>query len=333
MASTQILDPDGDLIFTLPGVPPKDAEPAEDPEPARKRSKSNRPIKTSQKAPDVRMQVSAKHMNGKVEIPLPDDDPATFTILLDIIHGRGRRVPRVIDLETFTILAVAIDKYQLHDVTEVCFDVWLSNTDEWGDDMGLDPELDACELYRPLTISWIFQQPTMFRSITSVIICGDKWLDLSAETKVPGTSQILPIPSVVLEGIRTQREQFIADLYAGLDSQIRKYTSLTNFGMKTPSICKASNDCKKNRECDALVLGSLMQSISKNISVWPDPGPPYDDSFCNLSHQIQSLEIFSRCDGVSECCREKNECKRIVYINRFYLEGLYLSDFPIGRGS
>ncbi|KAH7350765.1 hypothetical protein BKA65DRAFT_498940 [Rhexocercosporidium sp. MPI-PUGE-AT-0058] len=52
--------------------------------------------------------------NGEAEIPLPNDDPTTFTVLLDVIHGRGRRVPRDLDLKTLALVQVAVDKYQLH---------------------------------------------------------------------------------------------------------------------------------------------------------------------------------------------------------------------------
>lgn len=49
--------------------------------------------------------------NGKAEIPLPDDDSEPFVILLDIIHGRPRKVPRVVNLHLLSGLAVLIDKY------------------------------------------------------------------------------------------------------------------------------------------------------------------------------------------------------------------------------
>ena len=56
---------------------------------------------------------------GMVEVPLPDDDPTAFTILLDIIHGRGSRVPRKLNLTLLTDIAVLVDKYRLHEVVSI----------------------------------------------------------------------------------------------------------------------------------------------------------------------------------------------------------------------
>ena len=36
---------------------------------------------------------------GKVEVPLPEDDSTAFEVVLNIIHGRNKLVPRVLSLE------------------------------------------------------------------------------------------------------------------------------------------------------------------------------------------------------------------------------------------
>jgi hypothetical protein len=52
---------------------------------------------------------------GTAEVPLPDDKPAAFQILLDIIHHRFRLVPKEIDFDTATEIAILVDKYQVHE--------------------------------------------------------------------------------------------------------------------------------------------------------------------------------------------------------------------------
>jgi len=52
---------------------------------------------------------------GTAEVPLPDDDPTAFQILLDIIHHRYRRVPKKLDLDTVAEIAILVDKYQVHE--------------------------------------------------------------------------------------------------------------------------------------------------------------------------------------------------------------------------
>ncbi len=59
---------------------------------------------------------------GYIELPLPDDDPAPLLILLHLIHGRIRKVPRTVDLGMLTNLAILVDKYELLETTEMIKD-------------------------------------------------------------------------------------------------------------------------------------------------------------------------------------------------------------------
>lgn len=62
---------------------------------------------------------------GSVQVPLPEDDPATLLILLGIIHGRTRKVPRLMDLKTLTRLAILVDYYNLHETVKMFLDMWI----------------------------------------------------------------------------------------------------------------------------------------------------------------------------------------------------------------
>lgn len=75
-------------------------------------------------------EVDALRNHGKVDIQLPEDDPVVFTIILDIIHGRGKRVPRVVPLPLLSRIAAAVDKYQLQEPGAVFADTWLSEAVE-----------------------------------------------------------------------------------------------------------------------------------------------------------------------------------------------------------
>lgn len=77
-----------------------------------------------------------------------------------------------------------------------------------------------------------------------------------------------------------------------------KYTSSRESGLDIPTICC---DYEGNRICDALVLGSLMQGLAKEFTVWPDPGPPYQNiSIQHLTQEVDALEIFTMCTGNSD---------------------------------
>lgn len=66
-------------------------------------------------------------LTGSVEIPMPDDDPDAFLILLNILHGRIRKVPLAVDLETLTQIATLVDKYDIMEPVELFANFWFDN--------------------------------------------------------------------------------------------------------------------------------------------------------------------------------------------------------------
>lgn len=122
---------------------------------------------------------------GSVEIPLPDDDPDALIILLNIIHGRTRQVPRVVDIKTMTTFSVLVDKYQCREVVEVFTDMWITLLKCQNEDFSRD-------IFPWLSISWVFGKADIFSMATKyaqVHSTLDYW-------EYEATS--LPIPSSVI---------------------------------------------------------------------------------------------------------------------------------------
>lgn len=129
---------------------------------------------------------------GKVKIPLPDDDPVVFTIILDIIHGRGRRVPRVVPLKLLALLSNAVDKYRLLESVAIFSDVWINEALE---EMTVEePE----ELLLWLSISWVFRHAAKFMQVTELLVRESQGGDPFVEFKSENLRQSLPIPQTVL---------------------------------------------------------------------------------------------------------------------------------------
>ncbi|KAL5321943.1 hypothetical protein ACEPPN_009908 [Leptodophora sp. 'Broadleaf-Isolate-01'] len=64
---------------------------------------------------------------GKVEVPLPDDDPVAFALLMDIVHGtKGRAAPQM-DTLFLTTLAILVDKYRLQQHVATSSDQWVES--------------------------------------------------------------------------------------------------------------------------------------------------------------------------------------------------------------
>jgi hypothetical protein len=171
---------------------------------------------------DVHMRVSSKHMmlaspvfkamlhrgnfkegreldfTGSVSIPLPDDHPEAFLIVLNIIHGRNRAVPRQLSISTMTNISILVDKYQMVEAVEVFWSSWVE-----------DLKIDLPKSYQPderetvhrwVGISWVFGKRVEFKAMTQLIERG-AYANL-AESIEEG----IPIPGIII----SKRQQFLS---------------------------------------------------------------------------------------------------------------------------
>ena len=127
------------------------------------------------------------HRKGSLELSLPDDNVMAMKILLDIIHGRIRRVPRNVSLNQFAQISILVDKYQMAEAVEVISDVWIKSL-ERNMPTSYDPDLvgPATEVHHWLGISWVFGKADQFKAITQLIVfgCGPDF-DLNVEGSPP----------------------------------------------------------------------------------------------------------------------------------------------------
>ena len=191
------IDPDGD-IFLLVGSSACIVD-----------DQSNIDGSMSDKAdesPDVRMRVSSKHLalssrvfksmlqpgflhgdklrsQGHAILSLPDDNPAATLILMNLIHGKIRKVPLKVDVGMLSQLAILVDKYELLEITEIIQTFWFKELEQ-----SIPQELDEA-LFPWIGISWVFGKEEMFKQFAKVAM----W-----ECEGPLEINTLPIPSSVL---------------------------------------------------------------------------------------------------------------------------------------
>ncbi|CZR60553.1 uncharacterized protein PAC_10449 [Phialocephala subalpina] len=314
----QVFDPDGNLTLVLPrSSVSMDTSP-------KTPQKSCLKHKSPPKEEHVHMQVSSKHMmlaspvfkamltgsfqegetlraTGKVEVPLPDDNPIVFTILLDIIHGRGRRVPRKVPLKLLALLSIAVDKYQLQESAGAFSDSWIDGADP--PHLGRMPN---CFMW--LSISWVFHDSERFSLAADFLIrcctghAPDKYL--ASEN----LGQSLPIPDTVLDAIQKRRQDTMSAIYAEIAMRINLYMA-TGIDPR----CKNQDGKRAKQDCDAMVLGSLIRHFSGR-NMWPAPNPPYmRSSVQDLVYDVKMLRIRSLCsyfNGDSDCEEGKVEGSR-----------------------
>jgi hypothetical protein len=137
--------------------------------------------------PGIRLRVSSRHLtlaspyfatalNGPWREAAPasadlsrqifayDWDPQALLILMHIIHGRNRQVPRRIDLELLAKMAVLVDYYECYEAVELFVELWLQEL------KGEIPKQVCRELILWLCVSWVFGDADVFTSVTSIAV-------------------------------------------------------------------------------------------------------------------------------------------------------------------
>jgi hypothetical protein len=121
---------------------------------------------------------------GKVEVPLPEDNPTAFEIVLNIIHGRNKHVPRVLSLELLTSVSLLVDKYQMAEAVECFSDTWIGALIE---DLpqAYSSKTDSDNVLLWLQVSWVFENDEVFTKMTGLLERGcDAYLTLFIDDRL-----------------------------------------------------------------------------------------------------------------------------------------------------
>ncbi|KAF5599891.1 hypothetical protein FPANT_2948 [Fusarium pseudoanthophilum] len=121
-------------------------------------------------SPIFKTMVTGPFAEGKADasgfrlITASDWDPEAFKIVLTIIHGYNRDVPRSLSLEMLVKVAMIVNYYDCHESIELYTDIWLEGLrSEFPKSYGRD-----CVLC--LFVSWVFSRPIMFRDMTQLAL-------------------------------------------------------------------------------------------------------------------------------------------------------------------
>lgn len=147
---------------------------------------------------------STLRTKGKVEIPLPDDDPVCFTVLMEIVHGNQEKVPRELSLRFMTVMAILVDKYRLQACVSKYSDMWMD---------AINPSIPKTltpDLLTWLCISWVFRRPIEFAHVTRIAERESDGQDL--DTFSEELKEELPIPDRII-GVSHSPSKFPLQFY------------------------------------------------------------------------------------------------------------------------
>ncbi|KAL7795057.1 hypothetical protein V8C37DRAFT_375434 [Trichoderma ceciliae] len=272
------IDPNGDTLFILrnANAPFAISEKERDDSDADLSSDSADKSQIADDKPEVRMRLSSKHLilasayfqklaaNGWKETTPQDGytyvvtteewDEEALVALMNIIHGRTAKVPRVVSLEMLAKISVLVDYYQCHETVEFFAKTWTGG-------LGASvPVFYGRDLLLRFTVAWVFSEGTIFWLLTKTIIL---------ESKEPIDSLGLPIPQDIINALNTKREDLISGILSGLHD------------LKT-QLSEGEESC--SFECSSIYLGALIKGMKKMRVLDPRPERPF------LNHSLLALE-------------------------------------------
>ena len=271
---------------------------------------------------------------GKVEVPLPEDDPIAFSILMHIVHGKPG-VPRQVRLPLLTTLSLLVDKYQLSKVVARYSGLWI-------DGLKRDiPQVITPDLFHWLSISWVFRSPDEFNHVTQLLERESNGLDI--DTYSEELNEYLPIPQIITGKFEASNSIHSADHATETISRKRQraiflaFDTINNWTdiLQMPKTrCNSKGTPESHRlTCDAKLLDSLLVSADK-IGIWPPPPAPFVGlTFKDVAASINQLDIVSFCSktpytrSTSKSHGIKSEIGSSIEKIRTKLSGLNLKDY------
>lgn len=104
------------------------------------------------------------HDDGLVHWKFDGFDVDAISIILSIIHGLNRRVPRTVSLSMLAQIARVVDHLECHEVMELCASIWMEHI---GDPI---PDPSQRDFDDWISVAGVFHSPEVFKNWTRVAI-------------------------------------------------------------------------------------------------------------------------------------------------------------------
>jgi len=214
-------------------------------------------------------------VDGLYHIVAHDWDPEAFLIVLRIVHGRNKQVPREVTLEMLAKIAVLEDYYNFEESLDVFTEVWVQSLTKTS-----IPTIYCRDLVLWVWVAWIFDVEQQFTQATDTVI--------RQSTESFQTLE-LPIPTRVSDELDCKRYQAIESVIEQLHQHLEKYR-------RTDYTCLYGTAL--SFQCGSFLLGSMMKEMSRLGLCEPRPEVPFTDlSFSALCEQVQGMQSPSWFQG------------------------------------
>ncbi|KAI3319831.1 hypothetical protein HD806DRAFT_508074 [Xylariaceae sp. AK1471] len=186
-----------------------------------------------QKVFDSKFKKSQRDSDGLLHVDASGWDTEALLIVLRVIHGQHRKLPKTMDLELLAKIAVIVDSYDCHEIFDAFAELWLQRLKSR---FILLHKLDR-ELLLLLFVSWVFGWTNEFKLATRIVL---------HQSKGPLRTLDLPIPEKITNALASQREEALRKIGLTLNTLVSGFQS-------EPPTCSF--------ECASMNLGALSRQI------------------------------------------------------------------------
>ncbi|CAN9266257.1 unnamed protein product [Alternaria alternata] len=205
-------------------------------------------------------------IDGFFHVQASDWDPEAFLIVLQILHGRNKQVPRKVSLDMLAKIAILEDYYTFGESLDVFTEMWVQEL------MKVSvPKVYCRDLVLWIWVAWLFDKDQQFKQATTVAI--------KQSTEALRTLH-LPIPAILSDEIDNTRYQAIEFVIEALHGRLERYRS-------ADYVCPS--DANQSFMCGSFLFGSLTKELSRLELMSPRPEVP----FPGLSFNRTSLELHA----------------------------------------
>ncbi|GKT51229.1 uncharacterized protein ColSpa_11410 [Colletotrichum spaethianum] len=195
-------------------------------------------------------------IDKRYHLEASDWDPDALLIMMQVIHGRMRSVPRRVDCEMLAKIAVLVDYYDCHEAMEVICSIWI---DALKDQL---PSECSRELVLWILITHIFQRDDIFPQVTKTAVL---------ESQGPIPTMDLPIPPILINLIDWRRQDAVGFITNALDDM-------------RASLRKSLAGC--GPACSCMLLGALDKTMyEQNLLGLSEP---------YMGHRVSAVEATVR---------------------------------------
>ncbi|KAF8535476.1 hypothetical protein BDD12DRAFT_983294 [Trichophaea hybrida] len=265
-----------------------------------------------------------------VVVTLHGDDLDTIGIILYVLHGQNKKVPRRLSIERLAKVSIICDKYGWHEGLQVSAGVWT-------DMLRSKTKSHAVDW---LLISWVFGPEEVFMEVTRDLMLGE--ISDNEDGILFGKQQLLLadcIPSAVSDKLVEGRERWVNLIRTHVENIQQTYLSEDN---ESIVVCSRGLNAK---QCDAMQLGHLYRSLLASAGLYSDsvfnitstikkiPGMKFDmfdpeQSYCpcgtrfpSARHTCAYTDAHCECGWVSTLREVADECLEMC-------NGLVFAEFP-----